>query len=45
MGKRMYGPDTLRRRDIEQTKGPDKVPFYVEGKRVDVCSFSRTPGH
>ena len=45
MGRRSYDPDTLRRRATEQIKGAQKVPVYAEGKRVDVRSFSRTPGH
>ena len=45
MGKITYDPETSIRRAIEQFKGAEKVPVYVEGKRADVCSLSRTPGH
>ena len=45
MGRITYDPETSRRRAIEQIKGAEKVPVYAEGKRVDVRSFSRTPGH
>ena len=45
MGRRTYDPETSRRRAIERTKGAEKVSVYVEGKKIDVCSFSRTPGH
>ena len=45
MGKITYDLETSRRRDTEQFKGAEKVPVYAEGKRADVCSFSRTPEH
>ena len=45
MGRRTYDPETSRGRAIEQFKGAKKVPVYAEGKRADVCSLSRTPGH
>ena len=45
MGRRMYDPETLRRRATNHFEGAEKVPVYAEGKRADVCSFSRTPGH
>ena len=45
MGRRKYDPNNSRGRAIEQFKGAEKVPVYAEGKRADVCSFSRTPGH
>jgi len=45
MGRRMYDPENSRGRATEQFKGAEKVPVYAEGKRVDVCSLSRTPRH
>ena len=43
MGRRTYDPETSRGRATEQFKGAEKVPFYAEGKRVDVSSLSRNP--
>ena len=41
----MHNPETSRGRTKEGGKGAKKIPIYAEGKRPDVCSFSRTPRH
>ena len=45
MVRRMHDLETSRGRAIEGAKGAEKVLAYAEGKRPDVFSLTRTPGH